>query len=146
MNIHVPQKSVGGLGNFGPSKCQKHLAKFCDINTMIQRAIGGDTSVFRHGSYVDLSKVPDNMQEMLNSQCRARDAYELLPAEIRMRFPSPQAFLDALSNPDRKQELLKLGVLIENMPNEPIKVSVVNPVEKPVSSAGTADPTSAPAR
>ena len=115
-----------GLVFTQPTKCQQHLSKMCDINTMISRAIAGDTSVFRRGEYADVSRMPDEVQEVLNIGNRAREAFEALPAELRAVYPSPDVFLAALGNPDERKRLEKFGIVNPpEPPPAPISVKVI---------------------
>lgn len=115
-----------GLVFTQPTKCQQHLSKMCDINTMISRAIAGDTSVIRRGSYVDVSKLPDDMQTVLNIGNRAREAYEALPADLRAVYPSPDVFLAALGNPEERNRLQKFGIVNPpEPPPAPVAVRVI---------------------
>ncbi len=115
-----------GLVCTQPTKCQQHLSKMCDINNMIARAIAGDTSVIRRGSYVDVSHIPDDMQTVLNIGNRAREAYEALPANLRAVYPSPEVFLSALGNPDERKRLEGFGIVNPPQPPPaPIAVKVI---------------------
>lgn len=115
-----------GLVFTQPTKCQQHLSKMCDINNMIARAVAGDTSVIRRGSYVDVSHMPDDMQEVLNIGNRAREAYEALPADLRAAYPSPDVFLAALGNPDERKRLEKFGIVNPpEPPPAPVAVKVI---------------------
>jgi hypothetical protein len=98
----------------------------CDINNMIARAIAGDTSVIRRGGYVDVSHMPDDMQEVLNIGNRAREAYEALPADLRAVYPSPDVFLAALGDPEERKRLEKFGIINPpEPPPAPIAVKVI---------------------
>jgi hypothetical protein len=98
----------------------------CDINNMIALAIAGDTSVIRRGGYVDVSQMPDDMQEVLNIGNRAREAYEALPADLRAVYPSPDVFLAALGNPEERKRLEKFGIVNPpEPPPAPIAVKVI---------------------
>lgn len=130
-----------GLVFTQPTKCQQHLSKMCDINTMISRAIAGDTSVFRRGEYADVSHMPDDVQEVLNIGNRAREAFEALPAELRAVYPSPDVFLAALGNPDERKRLEKFGIVNPpEPPPAPIEVKVIpqgNEGPKPEAHSNT---------
>lgn len=115
-----------GLVFTQPTKCQQHLSKMCDINNMIARAIAGDTSVIRRGAYVDVSHMPDDLQQVLNIGNRAREAYDALPADLRAAYPSPDVFLAALGNPDERKRLEKFGIINPpEPPPAPIAVKVI---------------------
>lgn len=139
MNNCLPRKPMSGLAGFGTSKAQAHLAKFCDINTMVSRALAGDTSVFRRGDYLDCSRLPESMQDMLNHQIAAKQAYDSLPEDVRKRYSSPELFLEACENPENAADFVKLGLAFERKPDQPLTVRVVNP-------EGIASPTDAPVR
>lgn len=125
MNICVPVKPSKGLVFCKPSKCQRHLAKMCDIRTMIARALSGDVSVFSRASYADLSNAPDSLQDILNAVCRGREAFASLPDSVKAVYPSPEAFMSAIANPDEKARLVSLGVY-EKVPLEtPVAVRVI---------------------
>lgn len=127
-NNSLPRPSSGGLGNFEPTKCQQHLAKFQDINNMVQRYLAGDTSVLRKGTYGDFSKAPESLQEALNAQRAAIEAYESLPDSVRARYTSPEVFYRAALDPEQRQDFVKLGLAFDIKPDEPIQVHVINPV------------------
>lgn len=114
-----------GLRFTQPTKCQAHLAKMCDVNYMIARAVQGDASVYRRGFNADVSRMPEDMQGYMNAIVRGREAYEALPAAVRSVYPSAEVFMAALSNPDEKNRLVKLGVFSEVKPEEPLPVRVI---------------------
>nr|CAI9750463.1 virion structural protein [Microvirus sp.] len=115
-----------GLVFSQPTKCQQHLSKMCDVNNMIARAIAGDTSVIRRGTYFDVSQMPDDMQEVLNIGNRAREAFEALPADLRVVYPSPDVFLAALGNPEERKRLEKFGIINPpEPPPAPVAVKVI---------------------
>lgn len=139
MNIHIPKAPSKGL-TFGPSKTQAHLAKFCDINTMISRAIAGDSTVYRKGSYMDVSVLPETMADMLNAQIKAREAFEALPEEVRKRYNTPELFYQAALDPEQRQEFVKLGLAFVAKEDGPVEVKVVNPVSSKEPNPSTDSP------
>lgn len=130
--------SVKGLTFDKPSLCQKHLAKMCDIRTMISRALAGDSSVYCRGSYADVSNAPDNMQDALNIINRGREAYYSLSDEVRAVYPSPEVFLAALHNPDEAKRLVSLGVVVPSPKSEPVAVRVISDKSETTPSNGVA--------
>lgn len=124
------------------TKTQQHLKKFTDINYMIQRALGGDSSVYRPGGVsADISQVPDDLQEILNLQIRARDSYENLSADVRKKYPTPEDFFAACHDPEQRDALVKLGVINPPQASEPVEVKIVNQsqsVQTDVSSTDAA--------
>lgn len=139
MNVFLPRKSIAGISFSLPSKCQKHLAKMCDIRTMISRALAGDTSVYSKGSYSDVTNVPDSMQDLLNLATKGREAYDSLPDSVKSVYPSPEVFISALYNKDEKQRLLSLGVFAKKPVDAPVEVRVINPVNEGTNPEAHAD-------
>lgn len=139
MSCFIPRKSteINCVSDFGPTKCQVHLAKMQNINNMIARVTAGDMSAIRRGSFMDVSDVPDNLQEILNVQVRAMESYNALPDAVRRRWASPAAFLAALDDPETKKEFVKLGLAFERMPEGPIEVKVINPVTAKADETST---------
>ena len=124
-SIFLPQKPSAGFEFLCKSKTQRHLAKMCEVSTMIARALSGDNTVYRRGSYADYTNAPETMQDYLNAVNRGRQAYDSLPADVRKVYPSIDVFLAALDNPAERERLLSLGVF-ERLPEEkPIPVSVI---------------------
>lgn len=110
------------------TKTQQHLKKFTDINFMMQRAVAGDSSVFRRGFSGDFTVIPEDFQQILNIQTRARESYESLPNEVKRQYPSAEAFFAACHNPSEKDNLLRLGILkpAAEPDKSPVLVQVVN--------------------
>lgn len=125
-----PSNGSCGLRFTQSTKCQTHLSKMCDINYIIQRAIAGDASVYRRGSYGDFTNAPEDMQGYLNSVVKGREAYENLPESVKRVYPSADSFLNALNDPNEKERLLKLGVLKAVKPDEPVAVRVIAESDK----------------
>ncbi len=125
-----PSNGSCGLRFTQSTKCQTHLSKMCDINYMIQRAIAGDASVYRKGSYGDFTNAPEDMQDYLNSIVKGREAYDSLPESVKSVYPSAEAFLNALGSPEEHDRLVRLGVLREVKPENPVAVRVINEVDK----------------
>lgn len=127
MNVCMPRKPVPGLACKDVTKTQSHLVKFTDINYMIQRACAGDSSVYRNGSFVDVADSPESLQDFLNTQRRAVEAYESLPESVRRRYTSPESFYAAANDDSQRDEFARLGLLINRTPEKAIKVEVVTP-------------------
>lgn len=127
MNNCLPRKPVVGLACNEPTKTQTHLVKFADINYMIERACAGDSSVYRHGSFLDVSDSPDSLQDFLNVQRRAIESYESLPDSVRRRYTSPESFYAAANDSTQRDEFARLGLIINREPDKAIRVEVVTP-------------------
>lgn len=127
MNVCLPRQPRKGLAFDEPTKTQVHLRKFADINYMIERALGGDSSVYRRGSFVDVSGSPEDFQDFLNIQRKALEAYESLPVNVRARYTTPEAFFAAANNEESRAEFARLGLLINRTPEGPVMVQIVTP-------------------
>lgn len=128
MNCALPRNASVGLSFDKPTKCQTHLAKLSDINLLMQRALGGDVSVFRPVKYLDVSDCPESLQDALNAQRKAIEAYDALPLAVRERYTSPKAFYDAACDPSARQDFVKFGLAFRPEKDGAIKVEVVNSV------------------
>lgn len=119
----------GGLSFDGQSTCtQQHLAKMTDVNAMLERALRGDTSVFRRGMpIVDATTVPSELQEVLNGQIKARNAYYALPPAVREAYPTPEAFFNACHDKTQIEKLRELGLVEKPAEDAPVRVEVVTP-------------------
>lgn len=98
-----------------PSLCQSQFKEQQDINNMIARLARGDTSVLKQtGFYYDISNIPDNLQDALSMQLRARDIWHYEGnADIRQRFVSPENLIDFLADERNRDEAVKLGLIKE---------------------------------
>ncbi len=112
----------------GDSCTEQRWKKYADIGNIIQRALGGDTSVYRVGGQnADISDMPDNLQDALNQQISAASLFDALTDDAKRHFGDPEGLLRALSNPAEKDNFVRLG--LAEFPAEPetVKVEVVNP-------------------
>lgn len=113
----------------GNSRTEAHWQKTADINNIIARALGGDSSVYRSGAVnADVSDMPDNLHDALNQQIEAASLFDALTDDAKQYFGSPEGLLRAVMNPNEKDNLVRFG-LAEPVPTEPpaVKVEVVNP-------------------
>lgn len=63
------------------------------------------------GRYADLSEIKD-YQTSLQTVINAKQAFGILPSEIRKRFLNdPQELLSFLSDPNNRDEAIKLGLI-----------------------------------
>lgn len=106
-----------------------------DINVIIKRFGIQDGSQLPYwnnaqGIYGDISEFPQDPTEIANIMRDADLRFKLLPADVRQRFPSPEALFDFIADPENKAEARKLGLFKpEEVPKpepEPMKVRVVN--------------------
>lgn len=116
------------------TRTQQHLKKFVDVNYMISRALAGDSSVYRHGFSADVTSFPEDYQEVLNVQIRAREAYLALPQPVRDRYPTAEAFYRACGDSSEQDNLRRLGLLIPDSGKPaPVEVKVVSESPKVVN-------------
>lgn len=119
----------------GESRTEQHWKKYADIDNIIKRALGGDTSVYRSGGRnADISDMPDNLQDALNQQISAASLFDALTDDAKRHFGNPEGLLRALENPAEAENFVKLG--LAEVPAEPdtVKVEVVN--SNPVTPKG----------
>lgn len=107
----------------------------CDINNIVRRFEAGarleDLGIHqRAGVFEDL---PDSFdfQDAMNLVAQANAAFAALPADIRARFNNePARFLEFTGNADNAEEMIKMGLATERVPDPeppPMRVEVVNP-------------------
>lgn len=96
----------------GPSMTDQQFAKECDINFILKRFI--ETGVLPNargsGVFIDCSQIGD-FASLMQKVDTARSRFADLPSDIRSRFGhDAAAFLDFVSNPDNKDECIRLGI------------------------------------
>lgn len=100
--------------NTKPSKTQQQFAADCDINNIINRY--KTTGEFTHltskqGAYRDFSSITD-YQDMLDTVQYAQNAFNALPADIRLRFQNdPAQLLLFVQDEANYDEGVKLGLV-----------------------------------
>lgn len=122
------------LSNFGPSKTQQHQADETDINLIVKRYT--QTGVLPQSAlqplYGDFETMDFHTAQ--NRVRAAQEAFMLIPAEIRARFENdPGKFVDFATNPENRDELVKLKLLDPPPRNDP-------PVELPTRPEPAGDP------
>lgn len=120
-----------------PSMTKQSFVAECDINNILKQY--STTGVIKHiseraaqGQYMDLPDEVD-FQQSLEIVRQAQEAFATLPSSVRSRFEnSPAEFLQFLSDPANKDEIVRLG-LAKPAPVEPPpqKVEIVNPLLAP---------------
>lgn len=95
------------------TKTEQHHKKACDIKNIIKRyKRDGVVSHMNHAQpqYIDCTGF--DFRESLDLVIGVREIFDGLPSKIRNMFNNdPEAFLDALHDPNRKDELVELGLL-----------------------------------
>lgn len=94
----------------------------CDINNIMKKFEKGQmvNHVNKHrGSYGDFDVV--DYQSAMNTIISAQESFASLPAKVRARFNNdPAGFLEFVGNPDNRDEMVKLGLIVgEKAPAAP---------------------------
>ena len=98
----------------GESLTQQHFQEECDIINIIKRH--DRNGIIEHvqrgqARYGDFSDVKD-YQEALDMVKEAQDEFMSIPSDIRKKFDNnPGKFYEFVSNPDNKQQLIKMGFI-----------------------------------
>jgi len=100
-----------------PSRTRQHHKDACDINVIVaQYRRTGQLLHLQGGlpTYGDVSEVGD-FRSVLERVRSAEAWFMKLPAKVRAAFEnSPAAFMDAVEDPARQEELVRLGLLGED--------------------------------
>jgi len=85
----------------------------CDINVLMrkyQKSGKLPENVRNNPIFMDLG-TPFDYQESLNQVVKAREAFDMLPGEVRKRFShDPYKLVEFVGNPDNIDEVVKLGL------------------------------------
>lgn len=110
-----------------------------DVHNILHRFVStGDLGYFGIGApakpfFGDFSTTPD-FQESMNMQVRAREYFDGLPSEMRLKFGNDyRQMIRYLGNDENREEAVKLG-LLEKLP-EVVK-ETVQKVEEAMPSKG----------
>lgn len=101
----------------------------CDINSIVQRY--AKTGVLEHvslssPSYGDFS-ITSDYQSSLNVVIAAQESFMTLPSRVRARFANdPGLFLDFVSDPNNRDEAIKLGLIDESVQKKSLATQVNN--------------------
>lgn len=130
------RRAASGKGKEG-SKTVQSDRKGSDINEIVKRfGLTGQLPVPRAvPQFRDFLEAPD-FRGAMEIIVQAREAFEDLPARIRERFGSPEAYVDYVSNPENKEELIKLGLAKADPVPEPEKIQKVEVVNAPSDGKG----------
>lgn len=84
-----------GLAISKPSLTQSQYQKDTDINVMIRKALGGDASAIRRGTYGDFRDIPESLHDASNITAAARTTWEEMPERIKQTYGTPEAYVNA---------------------------------------------------
>lgn len=116
MPAYVPHERVYlfPAGEAGDSMTQQHFSDDADINTIMRKYSSHGIPpgmVDSPGSFGDFTGSSDYLTSHLKV-LEAQKRFMELPAEVRAHFDNdPAKLLDAVYNPTRKGELVKLGLV-----------------------------------
>jgi len=99
----------------------------CDVNLIVAQHVRGGVSTHVVGRVAEYGFVPaGTFHEAMNQVREAQEVFDSLPAATRAHFANdPGRFVEYVSDQERLDELVKLGLAI--------------PKEKPVPALGTPD-------
>jgi phage internal scaffolding protein len=132
-----------GLKCLDKSLTKQSFAEEADINTIVRRFLldGQMPNNVRMPTYGDFTNVTDYHTAM-NAVAQANEAFDQLPAAVRLRFHNdPAEFVEFCSNDENRQEAVKMG-LVPPPPIEPATTPSVEPDDK---SGGVVPPPTAKA-
>lgn len=121
----------------GECRVEQHHKKNCDINAIVARSLPNDEipmvrAMDVPGVAKDVSWVTD-YHTACNIVKSGEEAFMSLDPQTRKEFDNdPGKFLDYVSNPDNREDLIDRGY-IDPDPEEPapIRVEVTNPTSTP---------------
>jgi len=128
-DVKAASRAVG-LRFEGEGRTKQSFKKECDINEIVRRfgITGKLPQSIRAPTYADYSGVSD-FREALEALSLAEEAFMTMPATVRSRFENdPGQFVDFCSDPNNREEALKLGLI--DLP-EPQATLPAAPAAKP---------------
>jgi len=104
----------------GPTRTEQTHKKDCDINEIIRRSKKtGFIPTYPVNWGGDFTNLPD-FHEMQEKLAKAKEAFEMLPANTRLMFDNnPGKLVDFATNPDNRQKCEELGILPKQAPIAP---------------------------
>lgn len=100
--------------NTEPTMTQQQFKEECDINNIVKKhANSGQITHLnpKRGAFHDFSQLTD-YQQMLDTVLSAQDAFQTLPADVRIKFRNdPAQLLQFLQDDKNYDEAIKLGLL-----------------------------------
>ncbi len=112
----------------GKGRAKQSMKDECDINVIMAKYL--KTGQISHGQtmtgdFADADSV--SFHEAMNIVTEAEQAFMTLPAKARQRFANdPAGLVDLCQDPERREELVELGLL--------------DPLEEPEAPAAAAEP------
>lgn len=129
--------------NDEPTRTQQQFKDQVNVNNIMARYRRTGTidhiRNVQEGAYADLSDLPD-YQDALNTVIVAQSTFNNVPSDIRARFQNdPKQFIDFVSNPANKDELIKLGLANKPAPKTPAPTPETTPADPPKKGSAPVD-------
>lgn len=133
MNNLRERRSVS-IDDFSPSLTEQAHKNQCDIHRIIgkYKKSGLMTHVnAMEGKYADYPNSLD-FQLMQVKIATAKSMFETIPSHIRAKFKNDVGqFLDYVTNPENRQEMIELGFKPEHLPDEVVAEPQPEPEPEP---------------
>lgn len=102
----------------------------CDVNLIVAQHRRGGVSAHVTARVAEYGFAPAmDFRECMEQVRNAQEVFELLPAATRAHFANdPGRFVEYCSDKERKDELIKLGLLVPKPKAEPVLGSAENPI------------------
>lgn len=121
MNVRIIGKydsdelsNLTALTDFEETRTRQEFKDESDINTII-KLFGIGENPIENGKWitdVDIVNATSDFQSAMNILVEASGKFNNLPAQLRSRFDNdPAIFVQFCSNPDNKEEMIKLGLV-----------------------------------
>jgi len=115
-----PDGSVGVKTiNNAPTKTQKHYKNDVNMTNIIKKYQQSHIAppLSKPGKYLDFREFPRTFSQALEALDAVQDTFDALPSEVRSKFRNnPQELLDFVSDPQNKEEGIKLGLIPKPIP------------------------------
>lgn len=116
-------KKQPGVTFVGPSLTKSDMAEQSDINNIMakyQKFGQLPDGMTPSALFADVADYPD-YQEAQDKIRSAKEAFMSLNARVRERFSNdPSKILEFLQDPENKSEAVKLGLMVEQAPIQPV--------------------------
>nr|QJB20966.1 MAG: internal scaffolding protein [Microvirus sp.] len=120
------------------SRTDQHTAHANDLNQLVKRYTIDELSMYVATKNMgrqpitghDFSIEPSK-QDAMNEVKRLKDAFELLPTEVKQQFQGPLDFIKFVDDPKNMQRMIDMGLMKEHKQPEPEpekiqKVKIIN--------------------
>lgn len=118
-----PDPSKGG-------RTRQEQKDACDVNLIVANHRRGGITSHVMSRVAEYGYAPSlDFREAMEQMRQARETFMLLPSATRKHFANdPARFVEHVSDPKRKAELLELGLMVEPVKPGPVLGSAENPI------------------